>query len=219
MEPLEHRNNKTIPLDHVRQAINIMPYASHERVMFQFLALTGCRVRALDNVKVHNCYENGQVYWHEGKSTRGLRRETLPPQYWQEIREYRKHNNIRSNNLFGMTSETFTRLFSEKVRPLLGSDWNQRVLVVNAGCRTIAYKYQIKFLRKNYQTILFAQELARWKNADTALLFTSKRMRHKTREVTAYNYLEVFDTLDTTRSVEEQLKGPLQKRLDDYNIK
>ncbi len=192
-------DSQAIPFPLVADVIQRLEYASYERVMFTMLAMTGCRIRALDNMFVDRVVE-GVLHFHEGKSTTGLRRCALPSFFWKEIEEYRKKHDVCSRRLFGVSAEHFTKVFLRQLRPYLGGVWLEQVVDFSHPLRTKRYKYRLKGLRKNFQTLEFAQQLLKWKDAGMALEMTSKSMRHSSARITAYHYIENFDAIDAERN-------------------
>ncbi|MCA1807531.1 MAG: hypothetical protein LC687_06770, partial [Actinobacteria bacterium] len=84
------------------------------------------------------------------------------------------------------------------------------------------YRLQLKGLRKNFQTVEFARQLAQWRgHADFALEMTSKRMRHSTASVTARHYIEGLGELGLVQGqnalLRELVKPQRQSRIDDWD--
>lgn len=209
-----------IPLPYVQDALDHMTYASEVRVMFRMLALTGCRIEELDRMRLK--YFQGEfLWWPLGKNQGGKwRKERLPPDYLDELRAYRETHRVYGDRLFGVAADTFRRYFNRDVRPLLGKAWNmERVRPSKAGFKR-EYRLQLKGLRKNFQTIHFATEYNKWKDAGVALEFTSKRMKHSTKHITAHHYLENFDALGikdlSNLDPEKALQQHRQRRLQDF---
>ena len=213
-------DSEAIPFPVVADAIQRLEYASAERVMFTMLAMTGCRIRALDNMFVDRVVE-GVLHFHEGKSTTGLRRCSLPSFFWKEIEDYRKKHDVCSRRLFGVSAEHFTKVFLRVVRPYLGGLWVDKRPDFSHPIRQERYVLRLKGLRKNFQTLEFARDLAKWGDAGVALEMTSKRMRHSSARITAYHYIENFDAIDAERnaafSMPELLRsGSRQTWLDEF---
>ena len=192
-------DSDAIPFPVVADVIQRLEYASAERVMFTMLAMTGCRIRALDNMFVDRVLE-GVLHWHEGKSTSGLRRCSLPSFFWCEIEEYRKKHDVSGRRLFGVSAGWFVKAFLRRVRPLLGGVWVEKVPCFVQSDRHWRYRYRLKGLRKNFQTLEFARQLNKWKDAGMALEMTSKQMKHSSARITAYHYIENFDVIDAERN-------------------
>lgn len=213
-------DSEAIPFPLVADAIQRLEYASYERVMFTMLAMTGCRIRALDNMFVDRVLE-GVLHFHEGKSTTGLRRCRLPSFFWQEIEDYRKKNDVSSRRLFGVSAEHFTKVFLRSIRPYLGGGWVEKVPYFGHPMHRWRYRLRLKGLRKNFQTLEFARQLKKWGDAGMALEMTSKSMRHSSARITAYHYIENFDTIDAERNAHLRMPELLraserQTWLDEY---
>lgn len=213
-------DSDAIPFPLVADAIQRLEYASYERVMFTMLAMTGCRIRALDNMFIDRILE-GVLHFHEGKSTTGLRRCRLPSFFWEEIEVYRNKNDVCSRRLFGVSAEHFTKVFLRSVRPYLGGVWLEKVPYFDHPMHDSRYKYRLKGLRKNFQTLEFARQLKKWGDAGMALEMTSKSMRHSSARITAYHYIENFDTIDAERNAHLRMPELLrassrQTWLDEY---
>lgn len=180
--------------------------------------LTGCRISALNNWRVDRIIGD-HIYFHEGKSTRGLRKVQLPTGFLLELNEYRRRQQISGIKVFGINSETFVKHFRKYVRPLLGGRWLEKQHDFSYDEKL--FVYQLKFLRKNYQTLLFKQELDRWRDAYVALEFTSKAMRHSKTGITSYHYLENFDDLGLQNKVPGSMSEAVKlgdKSLYDYFV-
>ncbi|MDI6738703.1 MAG: hypothetical protein QME12_09425 [Nanoarchaeota archaeon] len=83
------------------------------------------------------------------------------------------------------------------------------------------YIYQLKGLRKNYQTLEFAKQFEKWQDASIALEFTSKNMKHSSGKITAYHYIENFESLNIEKykhltPAEIIANSQTQMRLMDY---
>ncbi|GEM_PF-3849613 len=214
-----HSDSHCIPFGYVIEAIEFMAYGSGLRVMFIMLFLTGCRISELDNMKISKIYGNF-IYWKLGKNQKRHRKEPLPEKYLAELKFYRENNRVYQDRLFAMNHGTFRREFNKKIRPKLSKSWQQKRLIDIQGHLQEEYFLQLKGLRKNYQTLDFAKQLKKWKSADVALEFTSKRMRHSSKRITAYHYLENFEDLDILKYQEltpaEIFKQAQQTRLFDF---
>jgi len=169
-------------------------YLQTVRVMVGMLQWTGCRIRELERMRPDLVFGN-VIYWPIGKNQRGMRKEYLPDEFLRELAEYRRRNRVPEGNLFGVSEETFTRYFNQYARPLLGRTWNEKEVIVKNNLLVLDYKLKLKGFRKNFQTILFKKQWDRYGDAGVALEFTSKRMRHDSTHMTAYHYIQNFDTL------------------------
>lgn len=209
-----------VPIPFVRQALQLMEYASTERVMFQMLYFTGCRVSELDHMKPELLHEN-TIYWQPGKGQVGTRKEVLPEAYIKELAAYRSTHRVSSNQLFGPKATTFRRYFDRDIRPKLSPAWRMKRRVVRSKAFGEEYALQLKGLRKTFQTMVFVQEWRRWGAADVALEFTSKRVRHSSKHMTAYHYLQGFENIAllniSTLEPGRALEACLQKRMIDFD--
>lgn len=216
------RDCKGIPFEDVLEAINKMEYASTERVMFGMLALTGCRIMEL-GVMTRNKLIGNILYWRLGKNQRGTwRQEYIPSGYIEELKEYWKRAKIPPGKIFAPRGDTFSRYFNKFIRPRLNAKWRaKRPDFERKYVLGWAYKYQLKGLRKNFQTLEFGKQLKKWKDGYIAMQFTSKRMKHHSDKITAFHYIEDFEPLQIERyqdkTMAEILKGQQsQKRILDW---
>lgn len=208
--------SKAIPLKQVRKALEILPYGSTQRVMFEMLTLTGCRLTELDNMKWSNI-RNDFLYFKLGKNQKNWRKVKLPARFVQELKDYRETHRVQADALFGAKGHSFRRLFDRESRKILGSEWLEKRETWTNGEFALEYKLQLKGLRKNYQTLVFKSELEKWGDPGVALEFTSKAMRHSSTHITAYHYLVNFDSLGSGDFVvEDVLDYPAQLRLSDF---
>lgn len=196
-----------------------MPYASSNRVMFTMLFLTGCRLTCLDRMRLRNLHGE-HLYWRPGKNQKGWRKERLPIEYLEELRAYRETHRVDQDRLFGIASETFRREFNRASRPTLGPAWRRKRPVMRNERLDLEYVYQLKGLRKDFQTLDFKRNYDELCDAGLAIEMTSKRMRHSSTKITARHYIENFDALGvkTLPSLvpNELLRMGQQKRLLDY---
>ena len=223
MEQLNHESEcKGIPFNFAVEPINILPYGSALRIMYQALFITGCRIRELDNFKKTNLYGEW-FYWELGKAGHKWRKERLPESFLDELKHYRDHYRIYNNKLFGIKAETFVREFNRDVRPLLSKGWSEKRFKPCKSNFTTEYIYQMKGLRKNFMTLEFARQLDKWKDPSIAIEMTSKRAKHSSKNITVYHYIESFDSLNVNRFKEytpAQIMGlKNQTRILDYNNK
>lgn len=215
-------DSHAIPYKYVQEAINFMEYASTTRVMFQMLVITGCRIKELNSMKISNLYEEGWFYWTLGKNQKGTRKIKLPEFFIKELLEYRSTHRVPQERLFGVRDCTFTRYFNRDVRPHLSKAWREvRIRNRQTSLDKTEYIFQLKGLRKNFQTVLFKKEYDKWNDANVAVLMTSKEMKHSSTHITAYHYIENFESLEienykeicTTKIIQEC--G--QMRVFDFN--
>ncbi|MBI2101671.1 hypothetical protein HYT53_03585 [Candidatus Woesearchaeota archaeon] len=213
------RDSYAIPFKEVIAAIEAMPYASGVRVMFQMLVLTGCRPCELDNMKVSRLFGD-YLYWPLGKNQKGWRKEKLGMKYIKELKLYRERNRVYGDRLFGFSANSFRRYFNKFIRPHLSEEWNEKRLKLSKSSPACEYVLQIKGLRKDFQTLEFAKQYKKWKSPDVAMEFTSKKMKHSSKHITAYHYLENFDTLGIdkfqTLTPQDIIRQAGQSRLFDF---
>lgn len=82
----------------------------------------------------------------------------------------------------------------------MGYEWNlKRVILAKNNTFFKPYIYQLKGLRKNFQTLKFFQGYKKWNDAYIALECISKDMKHSTKNMTFRHYIENNDTLEIDR--------------------
>lgn len=213
--------SKAIPFDKVMEVIQKVQYGCHESVMFKFLMLSGCRVKELDYLRISLLCGN-IVYIPLGKNQKGHRKIKLPQHYLTELSYYRKTHRIYSDKVFGINNTTFRRAFNTKIRPKLSKSWVEKEMRLRKGGIPYKfYKFGLNGLRKNYQTILYKLQLIKWGSPEMAVEMTSKLMKHSSRKITCYHYIQNFDNLNIERYMymtpDQLLKsGAEQTRLQDY---
>lgn len=194
---LDHEiEGHAIPIRVVQEAIEDMEYASTERVMFEMLYYTGCRYPELDGMRKDKLFGEW-LYWECGKNQTGKwRKERLPQAYLAELRSYWETHRIYGNRFFGVTGETFRGYFKNIVRPRLPGSWQlRRPRMTSRDGMRLEFVYQLKGLRKNFQTLDFKKNLDEWGDPGIAIEMTSKRMRHSSTKITARHYVENFASL------------------------
>ena len=212
-------DGQAIPPTRIKEVLDYLPYGNQIRVMFQFLAITGSRISELDRMRTDRILKSQNKYfliWSLGKNQKAFRKEEIPEQLVQELRESRKNRRCFQNRLFSMSSDTFRRVFNRDVRPNLSDAWTERKIKLSKGQLQTEYVLQLKGLRKTFQTLNFAQELRKWNNPDIALEFTSKRMRHSSKHITAYHYIVNFDQVNTSMDNLDLLGNNTQRRLPEF---
>lgn len=215
-----------VPLDKIQDVLKALPYAHECRVMFEFLFITGARIAELDKFLMSQLFpseEGFYLFWKLGKNQKSHRKEFIPKILVEELVEYRKTNNVPQDRMFGITHDTFRRYFNKEVRPKLPPAWHEKTLHMQRDKFQEEYKLQLKGLRKNFQTLLFAKLLEKWHDAGVALEFTSKRMKHHNKGVTAYHYIVNFDSLKVQQYLnyrpDELLTIGSQTRLLDFTMR
>lgn len=210
-----------IKFKHLVEALEFMAYGTDVRVMFQMSFLTGCRLDELDKMEWPALHGN-VIYWQTCKNG-PMRHEDLNLKFIHELHEYRAKNRVYGKKMFGISSETFRRYFNRDIRPHLSSAWQQRRVGIDvvAGNKREEFVLQLKGLRKNFATLEFAKQYKKWKSAEVALEFASKRMKHSTRHITAFHYLRNFEELDIEYYVNLSpadiiRKANEQKRIMDF---
>ena len=225
---LEHREAHSIPFHNVMDALNAMRYGSMERIGFQLLFFTGCRVSELDNMKPSQIFpkanRNAEIRWKLGKNQKAWRHEEIPMDLVKEIEYYRRNSRTIAGRLLGVNSTAFRRKFNMAIRPTLGPDWNKKVISEHQeGAIQMEYGLQLKGLRKNFATREFWSEYKQWDDAGIAIEFASKRLRHSSKHMTAMHYIENFKGLDLEKyghlSMLQIAAGALsQRRLPEFGI-
>lgn len=187
-------DSKAIPLDEVQRAFDTLSYGSSTRVMFGMLALTGCRMRELDRMRRSMVYGD-VLHWFLGKRQRHVRKVRLPGWFWSELRYHWSLERPPLDRMFSISAETFRRYFNRDARPLLGGVWEERAVRYQGERVVYGFRYQLNGLRKNYQTLRFSSQWQRWRDAQVAVEFTSKEMKHKSTHITCHHYIENFESL------------------------
>lgn len=203
-----------------QRALERLPYGSTSRVALQLLAATGCRITELDRMDPGRVLD-GFLYWRPGKNQKGLRREFLPQGLRDELVAYRASHRVKTAFLLGIESQTIVRNFDRDDRPSIGGSWGERSEVfLNGRGWGGGWRLHLKGFRKTFQTVLFAHFYRKYGDANVALEWVSKRMKHSSKHITAYHYLQDYEKLDVNRWVEwlETGRAPQQSRIYDFMI-
>jgi hypothetical protein len=211
-----------IPFDLALKTINLMEYASLERVGFILLFLSGARVCELDRMSIDNLSGN-ELLWRPAKNQfrSRPRKAILPMEFLTEISEMRRKFGA-TKTILPINSHTFRRYFT-KLRHKLGGEWLERLKTAKGGRVTLEYKYQLKGLRKLFATKVFFEKMKQFNSAECALLFACKELRHSSNKMTADHYLiEDVDKLGITKYLfldyTQIMKLSKQTRLIDFGI-
>lgn len=193
--------SKAIPLDKALEPIqrfDIIPYASHIRVMYQALMFLGCRISELDNFKwslifPHKNNKYLWIYWQLGKNQKTHRRELMPKKYYDELVEYRKEFG-KGDKLFTLSFEGFRKYFYE-IRPLLSDAWQKKIIRPKGPRMFLEYDLQLKGLRKNWATLDWKKNFDKYLDPTYATMRTSKNMRHSSKNITNDFYIQNLERL------------------------
>lgn len=206
---------EAVPFKAVLNALRCMRYASKERVMFEMLVLTGCRLQALDNMRTGMLID-GVVFYHPGKNQKGYIKNELPIWYLKELSEYRKYARCWGDHLFSCSADSFRRYFVS-VRQNLTPEWRERVLMPKHGALEDCYRLQLKGLRKLYFTNEYRRLYALWKDSGVALAMTSASARHSSTRMTCAHYIRDFKQLGGLNTdIPTALKNDGQRVLPEY---
>jgi integrase len=192
-----------VPFHLIRNAIQVLPYGTSTRVMFMMCAITGCRIREMEKMKVSLLYKHqakegwAMIYWKTGKNQTGYRKEELPDYFFEEIKYYRENNRVFADRLFSPDARSFRKYFNDNIRPILSKEWNEWVSVPNQNAAVkLEHRFQLKGLRKSWATLCFAKEYNKWKDAFMAIEEASKRMKHSSKQMTSHHYLKHYSELN-----------------------
>ncbi len=209
-----------IPFNEVSKLIEVMPYASKERVAIIWLAETGARPCEIENRSLKEIHSDGFWIWKTRKTQSAIRYEKLSPKFWKEFKEYLQNNKISNNNVFAMKVGTLRRMINMKYRKMLGGDWLKKVPVL--GDRTICrmcYRYQLMYLRHNFQTYKFRKYQSEY-GKDQALHLVCRDMKHSSRSITGFHYIESLKGLGLSdfanRELSELINTCDQKKITQF---
>lgn len=209
-----------VPFDKINEARNFMTYSSVERVMFEMLIITGCRVSTLEKFKISQLY--GEIMYFKEAKTNKTRKTKLPQWFIDEIKKYREKNRCYEDKIFSINAKTFNRYFNRDIRPHLSKDWQRKRPILCGSANKCKYEYilQLKGIRKSYATLEFNKQMRVWNDANIAAEFTAKKLRHSTKKITCMHYLQHYEGLNIpkygTLSPEAILEEYNQKRILDY---
>jgi integrase len=208
-----------IPWELVVEVFNKLEYGSINSVMFKMLLYTGCRISELSNMKL-SCIFSNYLYWKTGKNQTGFRKEKLPLDYIEELRFYLKQNTTLKDQLFNKRGQSLVDYFNKILRPKLSSKWQSKRIHPVKDKFHLEYVYQIKCLRKNFQTLKFHKYFEQYQDYSVALGFISKEMKHKNKDVTQYHYIDNTNTLNLKKyrnlEISEIIKQNNQTSIIDF---
>lgn len=190
-------DNKLIPFNDVINLIESFPKNDNKRMAILWLALTGARPSEIEGRSFSEVVFGKYWVWKPRKKQKGMRKESFPDWFWHELKEYSEKGSYSNNDIFGIKGESLARYINKHIRPKLGGEWlKKRPAFYEDGSFRMVYKYQLKNLRHNFQTLLFWHELHKFSSPDVALCRTSRRMKHSNKRITATHYLEAVDALN-----------------------
>lgn len=206
-----------IPWRLIQEVNEHLEYGSAASIMFKTLLYTGCRISELDNLDPKNIM-HGYLIWKTGKNQTGFRKEKMPSCWIEELKVYRNTNSCPTNKLFNKRGQSMVDFFNKKVRPHLSKEWSYKRLHPVKDRFHQEYVYQIKGLRKNFQTIKFHKYYRKYKDAGVALEFISKEMKHSSKHMTAYHYIENCDLLDIEKYRDLEIQTIVKHNNDQRSI-
>ena len=147
----------------------------------------------------------------------------FPKAEWflKELDEYVKNHDFVNGRLFSFKHKTLNRYINMVMRPKIKGNWIIRRPSIKGSQTALDYKFQLKGLRHNFQTLDFASNLEKW-GKDMAIEFTSKRMRHSSYKITARHYIQNFEQLGIGRfkgrTMSDVFQGMSQTKLTEFGI-
>jgi integrase len=207
-----------LPWDRVLEVINYVKPGSAESIMFKTLLYTGCRISELDNMQPQNIVQN-HLYWKTGKNQTGYRMEKMPIEWMEELLLYRKRYKCSMSKLFHQKGRTFVEKFDRFIRPNLSAEWRWKRLVLTNKGFAPENVYRIKCLRKNYQTLKFNDKFREYKDGNVAIEFMSKAMRHSSKGLTVYHYVENAESLELAKFEVLEIDHILKKKKNEVLLK
>lgn len=179
-----------IPLDFLEELYLHLEYGSVLSCWIKVMQQTGCRMKETDWMK-HSFIKDGIIFWKLGKNQSGYyRKEQLSADLLKEIDFMRAHHRIMHDDLFPCKTITLRRYFNKFIMPNLSPRWHEKRVILSKKGFSYERKYQLKGLRKNFQTFLFYYYWQKYNSADLALEMVSKRMKHSSRSMTCKHYVE-----------------------------
>jgi len=206
-----------IPWDMIQEVITYLKYGTASSIMFKTLVYTGCRISELSNMTPKNIL-NGYIIWKTGKNQTGYRKEKMPESWLDELKAYRSNNNCPINQLFHKRGQTFVDEFNKQIRSKLSPKWTWKRIHPVKDKFHAEYVFQIKGLRKNFQTIKFNKYYKKYKDAGVALEFISKEMKHSSKHMTAYHYIENCDILEIEKYRDLEIETILNTKKNQTSI-
>lgn len=187
-----------VPIGCVKEVRDFLPYASPVRVMFEFLFLTGCRLKELDGVSV-DFFVRDYVFIRLGKNQRGYRKVRLPAWFIEEVRHYRNEHRCFGSKLFGISSETLQRYFNRDVRPKLSKEWRKVTFKPQKKIMRVEHVLQLKGLRKTFTTLRYHKHLMEMGSHDMAAEGARRDLQHSSKSITYNSYITDAKRVGVTR--------------------
>jgi integrase len=205
---LNHYNSinstSALPIWLVYDTVGRLEYASVVRVMFLWQFYTGCRMAELPKMNRDKLIPYGDHYlqfWELGKNQREKnnkkhRKEIIPNFVVEEMLEMQKKERCYSNKVFPIKHTTYRRYFNKSIKPTLHPAWKEQAPAMWNGEILNRNKYCLSSLRKTFATLYFYWVYFQTNSLEVALMEVSKRMNHKTKEMTYHHYLKSVDQLE-----------------------
>ena len=211
---------KAIPINNAQEVLDYLPFGNTIRVMFGVLMETGCRLSELKNMEINKLYGN-HLFWKVGKNQKGYRSVIISDTLVSEINYYRANNRVYSKRMFGISGKTLRRMFNRDVRQHLSDNWKiLRFTDFQANVAKKEYLLQLRGARKTWATLRFYKYYKQYNDANLALEFTSRDMKHSSKGITAYHYIKNFEVLDIEQmnnlEINKILHTQSQKRILNY---
>lgn len=183
------REGYALPIEKVKELLSSLEYGSCNYVMTLWLALTGCRIRELDNMTVQG-FKGSYFFWKIGKNQKGHRRVKIPQYAFDALMYYRSRERVYKNQLFHKSGETYRRQMN-KHRKLFGSEWTAKISnFKNNSIRHEDFMLQWKGFRKTYMTFKFYKNWDKYGDPHIATLAVTKEVGHGSIYMTFNHYIE-----------------------------
>jgi len=199
-EPIRQRDGYALTISQIRELIyfdndselskkGFIGPGSAWQAMTLLRAVTGCRIREYDNMKVSG-FRGNYLFWKLGKNQNNYRYEFVPDYVIQVLKRHKELYATKKDELFSISSKTYNRLVS-KIRPQLSEQWQQKVTNFRKDVvGKFNYELQAKGIRATFATFYFYKFYERLGDYTAAMLMTAKKMRHSTKEMTLNYYID-----------------------------
>lgn len=142
--------------------------------------------------------------------------EEIPDSLYKEYVEMRRITRHFSNRMFPQTAESYTKLF-DKERVNIHPDLTVKIPAIeNEKIKPEGdYKYQVRDLRKNYESNLVKFYMGKGIPYDIATNIVSKQMAHRSVKMDQFHYFDYNVIMKQKKVIhpKDQIKREVQAKL------
>jgi len=215
---------KPIPLKEVRRFIQLLPYASPDRIYTLMMTISASRPGEMQDITWYDfsgdtlCFRPKKQH---GKITRLVK---IPPKVFEELQEYKRRNGFKDQKLFDFTYKTFQTHFNKEYRYRLGGAWVEYDPLPYSKTVKHRHKYVLRCIRTTISTLVYLYFQKKYGDY-IALSRTCAWLGHESKKMTCDHYIRNINTLGVDflpqgmpllEALDWLVYGEVQHRITEY---